>query len=97
MIPPIEKADIKSTTQIDADDHSGDSQEPNETIVRELIPKRKSKDPVLKEQVEYFENGKTSEHYHQIFVNKNIQIRKGELFIDHYQLKVWYYRFIIQR
>ncbi|KAI7892223.1 uncharacterized protein EV154DRAFT_562429 [Mucor mucedo] len=58
VIPPIEKADIKSTTQIDADDHLGDFQGPIETIVRELIPKRKSKDPVLTEQVEYFENDK---------------------------------------
>jgi hypothetical protein len=69
VIPPIEKADIKSTTQIDEDDHSGDSQEPIETIVRELIPKRKSKDPVLTEQVEYFENGKMKKLVYRLFIN----------------------------
>lgn len=58
VIPPIEKADIKSTTETDQNDHTGDSQEPIEAIIRELIPKRKTKDPILSEKVEYFENGK---------------------------------------
>lgn len=58
MIPPIEKAEIKSTIQTDLDSHSEESQEPIETIVRELIPTRKTKDAILKERVEYFENGK---------------------------------------
>ncbi|KAI9246144.1 hypothetical protein EDC94DRAFT_627560 [Helicostylum pulchrum] len=56
VIPPIEKAEIKSTIQTDLDSHSEESQEPIETIVRELIPTRKTKDAILKERVEYFEN-----------------------------------------
>lgn len=58
VIPPIEKAEIKSATEtITNDDHNGVSDKPINTIIRELIPKRKSKDTNLKEKVEYFENG----------------------------------------
>ena len=58
VIPPIEKAEIKSATDtITDDDHNGVSDKPINTIIRELIPKRKSKDANLKEKVEYFENG----------------------------------------
>lgn len=58
VIPPIKKADIKSTIESDKEDHTGDSSEPIESIIRDLIPKRESKDAVLTERVDYFENGK---------------------------------------
>ncbi|KAL9542358.1 hypothetical protein PS6_009838 [Mucor atramentarius] len=60
VIPPIEKAEIKSssTESIDGHDHDGASDAPIDTMIRELIPKRKSKDANLAEKVEYFENDK---------------------------------------
>lgn len=81
VIPPIEKADIKSTAETDQNDHTGDSQEPIEVILRDLIPKRKTKDPVLPEKVEYFENGKKKNTIHyptSILSNTINKIKKQE-------------------
>ncbi|KAI7898365.1 uncharacterized protein BX663DRAFT_525074 [Cokeromyces recurvatus] len=57
-IPPIEKANIISRTQSEDNHDNCFSQEPTESIIRELIPKRKSKDKILTENVTYFENDK---------------------------------------
>lgn len=57
VIPPIKKAEIRSTVELDRDDHTGITSEPIESIIRDLIPKRESKDAVLTERVDYFENG----------------------------------------
>ncbi|KAK4509319.1 uncharacterized protein ATC70_007670 [Mucor velutinosus] len=60
VIPPIEKAEIKSSGSESNHDHDHDSASdtPMDTIIRELIPKRKSKDANLAEKVEYFESDK---------------------------------------
>lgn len=58
VIPPIKKAEIKSTVESDRDDHTGNSVEPIESVFRDLIPKRESKDAILTERVDYFENDK---------------------------------------
>lgn len=42
VIPPLRKCEIVDRVEL-----------PNERITRNLVPKRKSKDPILKEQVEY--------------------------------------------
>jgi hypothetical protein len=42
VIPPLRKCEIVDRVE-----------SPNERITRNLVPKRKSKDPILKEQVEY--------------------------------------------
>lgn len=57
VIPPIKKAEIKSTVESDRDDHTGNSVKPIESVIRDLIPKRESKDAILTERVDYFENG----------------------------------------
>ncbi|GAB5586425.1 tRNA methyltransferase 44 [Umbelopsis nana] len=46
VIPPLKKCDIVEQTQSDA--------AATERITRDLISKRKSKDPILREQVEYY-------------------------------------------
>lgn len=60
VIPPIEKAEIKSSSTASHQGHDHDSASDMlvDTITRELIPKRKSKDANLAEKVEYFESGK---------------------------------------
>ncbi|KAI8093311.1 uncharacterized protein BX664DRAFT_104771 [Halteromyces radiatus] len=57
VIPPIEKANIISTTTNDTN-HTEDNQDnliAFETVVRQLIPKRKSKDTILSETIRYYE------------------------------------------
>jgi hypothetical protein len=58
VIPPAEKADIISSNTNDSDhaEISVDTTLPFETVVRRLVPKRKSKDQVLTETVKYYEH-----------------------------------------
>ncbi|KAI8641409.1 hypothetical protein BD408DRAFT_418237 [Parasitella parasitica] len=58
VIPPVERAEIISNVNSEDGNHSGLSDKPLETILRKLIPKRKSKDAILVEKIEYFENDK---------------------------------------
>ncbi|KAI8333397.1 hypothetical protein BC941DRAFT_434601 [Chlamydoabsidia padenii] len=53
VIPPVEKADIISTTNHGIDHTDA---HPTETVVRKLVPKRKTKDQVLVETIKYYEN-----------------------------------------
>ncbi|ORZ24566.1 hypothetical protein BCR42DRAFT_366002, partial [Absidia repens] len=54
-IPPIEKADIISTIATDTGHSVNKDDLAFETVVRHLIPKRKTKDSMLSETVKYYE------------------------------------------
>ncbi|KAI8969065.1 hypothetical protein BDF20DRAFT_801674, partial [Mycotypha africana] len=60
VIPPIDKADVEENMLSQSHEHCSSTESPVESFTRRLYPKRKSKDPVLEETVEYYETSRES-------------------------------------
>ncbi|KAI9303504.1 hypothetical protein BJ944DRAFT_204291 [Cunninghamella echinulata] len=73
IIPPIEKIVLLSNIKND-NKQSEESINPFETITRQLVPKRKSKDPLLSETVTYYENNLKGRVIYKPCVNSIIEL-----------------------
>ncbi|KAI8373061.1 uncharacterized protein BYT42DRAFT_56813 [Radiomyces spectabilis] len=87
VIPPIEKANILEST---VNDHGQDLQHPFERVQRELVPKRKSKDSLFVETVEYYEYDSESGYCGQVVYRPSEKDQP----LPFYYPKVAAYRFV---